>query len=78
MPVTGYQKIAIQVAECLSEVDEFNINSSTKKMSDSVSNVKLNEDEKLVHECTCNSSHNTLFMGNTNSTCIERNSSRVL
>ena len=48
MPGSDYHKIATQVADWLSVVDECKINSSSKQISDSLSQIKLEEDEELV------------------------------
>ena len=48
MPVSAYYKIAKQVAVWLSKVKECQIQCSTKTICDSLSKVKLGEDEILV------------------------------
>ena len=48
MPGSAYYKVANQIAEWLSKVPECKINSSTKKINDDVSKIKLKPDEELV------------------------------
>ena len=48
MPGSPYHKIALQVSDWLSVVDECNINSSTKEISDSLQNIQLPEDHVLI------------------------------
>ena len=48
MPGSSYYKIASQIADWLSVVDECNINSSTKSISDSLRDIKLQNDDVLV------------------------------
>ena len=48
MPGSSYYKIASQIADWLSVVDECNINSSTKSISDSLCDIKLQNDDVLV------------------------------
>ncbi|XP_066916931.1 uncharacterized protein [Clytia hemisphaerica] len=48
MPGSSYCKIASQIAEWLSIVEECNINSSTKSISDSLHDIKLQNDDVLV------------------------------
>ena len=48
MPGSPYHKIALQVSDWLSVVDECNINSSTKEISDSLQNMQLPEDHVLI------------------------------
>ena len=48
MPGSAYHKIAVQVTEWLSVVDECKINSSTKSIADSLKSIKLDEDEVIV------------------------------
>ena len=50
MPGSVYHKVAKKVAEWLSVVPEHecNINSSTKRVSDSLKDVKMNDNEELV------------------------------
>ena len=48
MPGSSYQKIGLQVAEWLKPVPEFQINSSTKVIADSLNSIRLEEDEELV------------------------------
>ena len=48
MPGSVYHQIALQVTKWLSVVPECNINSSTKRIADSLSSVTLDEDEVIV------------------------------
>ena len=48
MPGLAYHKVAKKVGEWFSVVPECNINSLTKRMSDSLKDVKLNDDDELV------------------------------
>ena len=48
MPGSAYHKVTVQVAECLAKVPECNINSSTQQVSETVSNILLEEGEELV------------------------------
>ena len=48
MPGSAYHKIAVQVTEWLSVVDECKINSSTKSIADSLKSIKLDKDEVIV------------------------------
>ena len=48
MPGSAYYKIANQICKWLSVVEECNINSSTKVISDSLSDIKLKENDELV------------------------------
>ncbi|XP_057292545.1 uncharacterized protein LOC130621254 [Hydractinia symbiolongicarpus] len=48
MPGSLYYKLANQVAKWLSVVDECNINSSTKQISDLITHLQLAENEELV------------------------------
>eukprot|EP00794_Sanderia_malayensis_P010390 gene10390-11471_t len=48
MPGSAYYKIANQICKWLSVVEECNINSSTKIISDSLSDIKLKENDELV------------------------------
>ena len=48
MPGSAYHKIATHVAEWLSVVDECKINASTQQISNSLSHIKLEENEELV------------------------------
>ena len=48
MPGSAYHKIALQITEWLSVVDECKNNSSTRSISKSLSNIQLHEDEVLV------------------------------
>ncbi|XP_057302874.1 uncharacterized protein LOC130637039 [Hydractinia symbiolongicarpus] len=48
MPGSPYYKLANQVAKWLSVVDECNINSSTKQISDLITHLQLAENEELV------------------------------
>jgi len=48
MPGSVYHKIGNQVAEWLSVVPECKINSSTKSISDKLSDICLNEDEEII------------------------------
>ena len=48
MPGSAYHKIGKQIATWLSVVPECQINTSTKKICDSLKNVKLQPDEELV------------------------------
>ena len=48
MPGSAYYKIANQVTEWLKVVDECNINSSTKSISDKLKDIQLEEDEEII------------------------------
>ena len=48
MPGSSYYKIASQVSKWLSVVNECNINSSTKDISDSLSKIELESHDELV------------------------------
>ena len=48
MPGSAYHKIAKEVTSWLSVVEECNINSSTKQISDKLPNIQLNQNEELV------------------------------
>ena len=48
MPGSSYHKIGIQIAEWLSKVKECQINSSTKKIADSLKDIHLEEEEEVV------------------------------
>ena len=48
MPGSAYHKIGKQIATWLSEVPECQINTSTKKICDSLKDIKLRPDEELV------------------------------
>lgn len=48
MPGSAYYIITNQVAKWLSVVEECNINSSTKSISDSLHQIELNEEDKLI------------------------------
>ena len=48
MPGSAYHKIALQVADWLSIVDECKINCSTKIIADSLNEINLADDEELV------------------------------
>ena len=48
MPGSAYHKIARQVTEWLSVVDECKINSSTQSISESLRSIQLDEDEVIV------------------------------
>ena len=48
MPGSAYYKVALKIAEWLSVVPECNINSSTKKISDTLKKVVLPEDNEVV------------------------------
>ena len=48
MPGSAYHKIGKQIATWLSEVPEYQINTSTKKICDSLKDIKLRPDEELV------------------------------
>ena len=52
MPGSAYHKVAIQVAEWLSKVPEFQINSSTKMISDGVKEIRMKPDEGgvIIHQ----------------------------
>ena len=53
MPGSAYHKIGKQIATWLSVVPECQINTSTKKICDSLKNVKLQPDEELVSFDVC-------------------------
>ena len=48
MPGSVYHKIALQITEWLSVVEECQINSSTRSVSDSVKDITLEEDEEMI------------------------------
>lgn len=48
MPGSAYYKISNQVAKWLSVVEECNINSSTKSISDTLHQIELNEEDELI------------------------------
>ena len=48
MPGSAYYGIAKQVAEWLAVIPEAQINSSSKKISDQIKNLELNDDEEMV------------------------------
>ena len=48
MPGSAYHNIAVQISEWISVVDECNINSSSKSISESLSNISLEDDHVIV------------------------------
>ena len=48
MPGSAYHKIGLKVAEWLSVVPECGINTSSKKIADSLNNIELEENEEIV------------------------------
>ena len=48
MPASVYFKIAQQVTEWLSVVDECKINSSTKTIAETLKDIHLEEDEEMI------------------------------
>ena len=48
MPGSAYHKIAVQVTQWLSVVDECQINSSTKSIADNLKSIQLDDDEVII------------------------------
>ena len=50
MPGSSYHKIGVQIAEWLSKVNECQINSSTKKIADSLKEIPVSYTHLRAHE----------------------------